>query len=132
MAFAIGFSPIMIGWLYSVPLETSATTILIVALVAGPVLYMRALYRLNANHVPFSTTRIAFLLVYPYMVYACLYFFARSSLLAIAYCFDFYGTSPDQLSKLGLAAVIVGAGAILARKAKSEAVEVQPAALKEE
>ncbi len=83
MVFSIGFAPVVFAMLYFVNLRNSSYQVVVVAAILFPIAFLYVAQCLNAHNVPAGAVRAAFVFIFPYLVYSCLFFFARGTILLV-------------------------------------------------
>lgn len=127
MVLSIGCAPLAFTLLYLEPVKDASVIVFLAAALLFPIAFLRAIQRLDGNEVPVGATRTAFLFLFPYMIYSCLFLCARATIvllfIVIGEARSLEEIETNYLSKLFVrmlaAAVLFAAGVVLTRMARS-------------
>lgn len=126
IVLAMAVSPLAACLFYGFDPEGNLASIYVVSAIIFPLLYLKGLRRLNHHEVSAGWTRSAFLFSYPFVVYCCLFFFARLVILAGFILFEGKNSISSKalehmMLQMLIAAVVVFAGFVLAWHVKEQA-----------
>lgn len=132
MVFSIGCAPLYFALLYLESVRDISATVIVAAAVLFPIAFLRSAQRLNARRVPNGALRTAFVFVFPYMIYSCLFICGRGAALMV---FLLLGemqrlarmTPFSELGmRMGVAAAFFIGGAVLAKLCRLQADDSVP------